>query len=312
MAAAGYSGRAIARKLGCSHSYISRILAANPPEPLPPVTIDTDADGAVTLRTTGDAAVLRAALHRALSQSGITISEADREHDCHAPGLDGLRDEAGRAPAANGPGGIRPPPTPPGEEESGSAHTAEPAVAAVLSPPGRRPRLGGHRLKVVTLLGGVALGAVLVVSLFSQRGHEVEHVAADGSPPLAEVVVTRLALPQSVQLAPTPTVAAAARVAPPEPTASPVVPGGGATLTLLPRTDIDVRVSVDGVLVFAGTLPANQAASWGGSTKVEVWTDGARDLLVTVNGYELGALSMAVGHPEWNTVDWAWSADWTP
>lgn len=184
MAAAGYSGRAIARELGCSHSHISRILAANPPEPLPPVTIDTDADGAVTLRTTGDAAVLRAALHRALSQSGITISEADREHDYHGPGLDGVPEKAaGRGPAVNGPSDLRPQPTPPGEDESVSAHTAEPAVAAVLSPPGRRPRLGGHRLKVVTLLGGVALGAVLVVSLFSQRGHEVEHVAADGSPP---------------------------------------------------------------------------------------------------------------------------------
>jgi hypothetical protein len=116
-----------------------------------------------------------------------------------------------------------------------------------------------------------------------------------------------------VRTAPTPAVAAAAAwVASPEPTAAPAAVQTGATLTLLPLIDTDVRVSVDGALVFAGTLSANQAASWDGTTNVEVSTSGARNLLVTVNGFALGPLSSAIGHPEWNTVDWMWPADWTP
>jgi hypothetical protein len=85
-----------------------------------------------------------------------------------------------------------------------------------------------------------------------------------------------------------------------------------ATLTLLPQADVEVRVTVDDVVVFAGTLPAYQPVSWDAGRRVQVWTDGGNDLFVTVNGYPLGALSSAIGHPEWNTVDWGWPADWTP
>jgi hypothetical protein len=45
---------------------------------------------------------------------------------------------------------------------------------------------------------------------------------------------------------------------------------------------------------------------------VQVWTNNGKNLLVTVNGFQLGALSPAVGHPDWNTVDWGWLAGWKP
>lgn len=128
----------------------------------------------------------------------------------------------------------------------------------------------------------------------------VPPAAADGS--AAAAMVTRTPTPAPTP-APTPT-------APPPPTPAP--PTGAATLALAAQQDANVRVTVDGSVVFSGTLPAGQTQSWGGSQRVQVWTDNGQNLHVTVNGHTLGALSAAVGNPGWSRVDWGWSAGWSP
>ncbi len=89
-------------------------------------------------------------------------------------------------------------------------------------------------------------------------------------------------------------------------------PPNRATLTLVARQDARVRISVDGGVAFTGVLRSGESRSWEGSNRVQVWTDNGKDLVVTVNGFSLGPLSPAVGHPDWNTVDWGWDAGWKP
>jgi hypothetical protein len=105
----------------------------------------------------------------------------------------------------------------------------------------------------------------------------------------------------TVEIAPT-AVAASPTPAPPD----------RATLSLTAQQDAQVRISVDGAVAFTGVLAANETRSWEGSNRVQVWTNNGKNLLVTVNGFQLGALSPAVGHPDWNTVDWGWLAGWKP
>jgi hypothetical protein len=94
--------------------------------------------------------------------------------------------------------------------------------------------------------------------------------------------------------------------------ASALAARSGATLSATARRSLQVRVSVDGAVVFNGTLAAGESGSWRGGSRIQVWTNDATNLMVTVNGYDLGPLSAAVGHPTWNTVDWSWPADWKP
>jgi hypothetical protein len=303
MAAAGYSGRAIARELQCSHSYISRILAANPPDALAPVRIDARADGTVTLRTSGDVAVLAAAVRRALAASGIAIAgpEAPRHEDGQPQSQHPVTSTS--ATASGQIDAFRR-----GESVGVAAQHPRAARSQDQHVGFRRPRVG-----LSVLVAGVTLAAVLALGLFGERGHDAEGVATDDASARSEVSAPAPPLAESARIDPTPTVAAAISTASPAPTASPPPPAQRApTLTLVPRVDTNVRVAVDGAVVFAGMLPADQPASWDGSRNVEVWTDTARDLLVTVNGHALGPLSTAVGHPDWNTVDWAWSVDWAP
>ncbi|MGE0229279.1 MAG: DUF4115 domain-containing protein [Dehalococcoidia bacterium] len=89
-------------------------------------------------------------------------------------------------------------------------------------------------------------------------------------------------------------------------------PANAATLTVLAQQQSSVRVSVDGSVSYEGTLAAGESRSWSGSARVQLWTNNGKNVAVTVNGFELGALSTAVGHPEWNTVDWGWAAGWRP
>jgi hypothetical protein len=80
------------------------------------------------------------------------------------------------------------------------------------------------------------------------------------------------------------------------------------------QQDEQVRVTVDGAPTpaFAGVLKAGESRSWEGGSRVQLWTNNGKNLTVTVNGFPLGALSPAVGHPDWNTVDWGWNAGWRP
>ncbi|MEZ4554073.1 MAG: DUF4115 domain-containing protein [Dehalococcoidia bacterium] len=89
-------------------------------------------------------------------------------------------------------------------------------------------------------------------------------------------------------------------------------PANAATLTVQARQQSSVRVSVDGAIAYEGTLGAGESRSWSGSVRVQLWTNNGKNVAVTVNGFDLGALSTAVGHPEWNTVDWGWAAGWRP
>jgi hypothetical protein len=98
-------------------------------------------------------------------------------------------------------------------------------------------------------------------------------------------------------------------------TASPTpAPANRATLTVAAQQDAQVRVTVDGAPTpaFAGVLKAGESRSWEGGSRVQLWTNNGKNLTVTVNGFPLGALSPAVGHPDWNTVDWGWNAGWRP
>jgi hypothetical protein len=100
---------------------------------------------------------------------------------------------------------------------------------------------------------------------------------------------------------------------PPAASASPTpAPADRATLTVAAQQDARVRISVDGAVAFTGVLRAGESRSWEGGNRVQVWTDNGKHIEVTVNGFALGPLSAAVGHPDWNTVDWGWPAGWRP
>lgn len=147
-----------------------------------------------------------------------------------------------------------------------------------------RPQRSGMST-LVTIVGFglmAALGAVLLVIGVQAMGGNTSNGAG-------------------VDIAPTTTAAA------PTP-----APADLATLSITAQQDAQVRISVDGAVAFTGVLAANETRSWEGSSRVQVWTNNGKNLLVTVNGFELGALSPAVGHPDWNTVDWGWVAGWRP
>jgi len=151
-------------------------------------------------------------------------------------------------------------------------------------------------------------GAAMYASLVSEQLRAAGVEPAPG----AEVASTPVA---STRAASNPATAALAALTTPASrtsTPAPAVPAGGATLLLTAERDTQVRVTVDGVVAFSGVLPASETSSWEGNSTVAVWTNDADSLTVTVNGFELGPLPVAVGHPDWNTVDWTWSADWKP
>jgi hypothetical protein len=106
---------------------------------------------------------------------------------------------------------------------------------------------------------------------------------------------------------PTPTATAAATRA-----AAPATAGRPPTLTLTAQETTQVTVTVDASVAFSGTLGAGQSQSWTADREIAVSTGNASGLLVAINGYSLGVLSAAVGHPDWDTLDWTWAADWQP
>jgi hypothetical protein len=107
-----------------------------------------------------------------------------------------------------------------------------------------------------------------------------------------------------------PTDQAAASVAPFGPPAVTPV-SGQVTVGLAATTDAQLRVTVDGTVQFQGTLAAGQRQAWDGRQRIQVWTDSGRTLLLAVNGRNLGPYSHAMGHPDWNRIDFGFWPGWT-
>ena len=86
---------------------------------------------------------------------------------------------------------------------------------------------------------------------------------------------------------------------------------GRVTVGLAATTDAQLRVTVDGTVQFQGTLAAGERQAWDGRQRIQVWTDSGRTLLLAVNGHNLGPYSPAMGHPDWNRIDFGFWPGWT-
>ena len=93
------------------------------------------------------------------------------------------------------------------------------------------------------------------------------------------------------------------------PTVTPAL--GRVSVGLAATEDSQVRVTVDGVVQFDGTLRARERQSWEGSERIQIWTDKGRTLHLSVNGNDLGPYSPAMGHPDWNRIDFGFWPGWT-
>lgn len=98
----------------------------------------------------------------------------------------------------------------------------------------------------------------------------------------------------------------------PDPFQPPTVPPGPGEVTvgLAATEDANVRVTVDGVVQFDGVLPRGEQQLWDEAEHIQVWTDSGKTLQLAVNGVDLGAYSPAMGHPDWNRIDYAFWPGW--
>jgi len=78
---------------------------------------------------------------------------------------------------------------------------------------------------------------------------------------------------------------------------------GRVTVGLAAQERTNLRITIDGVVEFDGALNAGQRQSWEGSQAIQVWTDKGKTLLLAVNGKNLGPYSPAMGHPDWNRIE---------
>jgi len=85
---------------------------------------------------------------------------------------------------------------------------------------------------------------------------------------------------------------------------------GQVTVGLAATEDSAIRVTVDGVVQFDGKLSAGERQSWTGSARIQVWTDKGKTLELSVNGNDLGPYSPAMGHPDWNRIDFGFWPGW--
>ena len=85
---------------------------------------------------------------------------------------------------------------------------------------------------------------------------------------------------------------------------------GRVTVGLAAQEDSLVRVTVDGVVQFDGTLQAHQRQAWEGGKRIQVWTDKGKTLLIAVNGDNLGPYSPSMGQPDWNRIDFGFGPGW--
>ncbi|MFN8637872.1 MAG: DUF4115 domain-containing protein [Dehalococcoidia bacterium] len=145
----------------------------------------------------------------------------------------------------------------------------------------RRPsRIDAHRV----LLGAIALGvSVLVLGGLSVM-----------------VLGQRAAAPPS---AGTPV---ASEQGPPQPLAGQVL------VIVRAQEESFVRATVDGTVLFDGTMRSGETKSWQGRQRVQVYTNKGRSMNITINGTDLGPYSPAMGHPDWNQIDFGFGPDWRP
>lgn len=85
---------------------------------------------------------------------------------------------------------------------------------------------------------------------------------------------------------------------------------GRVTVGLAATQSAQVRVTVDGVVEFDGTLPRGEQQEWEGGERIQVWTDSGQTLQLAVNGVDLGPYSPAMGHPDWNRIDFGFWPGW--
>ncbi len=71
-----------------------------------------------------------------------------------------------------------------------------------------------------------------------------------------------------------------------------------------------IRVIADGRTKFDGTLHLGETREWEASSRVELWSNNAQEVIVTVNGHVLGSLAAASTDPSWTVVQWGWGAGW--
>lgn len=85
---------------------------------------------------------------------------------------------------------------------------------------------------------------------------------------------------------------------------------GRVTVGLAAQEDSLVRVTVDGVVQFDGTLQARQRQAWEGGKRIQVWTDKGKTVLIAINGDNLGPYSPSMGQPDWNRIDFGFAPGW--
>ena len=71
-----------------------------------------------------------------------------------------------------------------------------------------------------------------------------------------------------------------------------------------------MRVTVDDVVQFDGILKAGQRQAYDGKQRIAVWTDKGKTLSLAVNGRNLGPYSPAMGHADWNRIDFSFWPGW--
>ena len=86
---------------------------------------------------------------------------------------------------------------------------------------------------------------------------------------------------------------------------------GRVTVSLLAHEDSNVRVTVDGTVQFEGVMHPNERRNWDGKSGIDVWTDKGKTIALAVDGRDLGPYSPAMGHPDWNRIDYSFWPGWS-
>ena len=159
-------------------------------------------------------------------------------------------------------------------------------VAASPSPPTRIPSAGSLRLQLWLPIAAAVLVAGFGGTALLLRGDD------PGAPPGVSAPETEATTVDPLE--------------PPTVTPAP----GQVTVGLATLEDAQVRVTVDGVVEFDGTLRRGQRQAWDAGARIQVWTDNGQQVQLAVNGVDLGAYSPAMGHPDWNRIDFGFWPGW--
>ena len=159
-------------------------------------------------------------------------------------------------------------------------------LAASPSPPTLAPSVGSLRLQLWLPIAAAVLVAGFGGTALLLRGDD------PGAPPGASALQ-----PEATTVDP---------LEPPTVTPAP----GRVTIGLATLEDAQLRVTVDGVVEFDGTLRRGQRQAWDAGERIQVWTDNGQQVQLAVNGVDLGAYSPAMGHPDWNRIDFGFWPGW--